>query len=189
MAHVKLNPAVMNILGQVGNLVFKMRYGSMYISRKPAAGRHFTEAQRAMQERFRKATSYGKAILTDPQARAPYDAAAKAKGKPVLSLMVADFLNPPEIEAINLGDYDGQPARTIYIRATDDFEVTRVDVLITSESGERIEGGPATRESTNPGWWVYVTTTSLSGGTPVRVEAFATDRPGNRATRVEACCV
>ena len=159
----------------------------MYISQKPAAGRHFTEAQRAMQERFRKATSYGKAILTDPQARAPYDAAAKAKGKPVLSLMVADFLNPPTIEAINLGDYDGQPGAAIFIRATDDFEVTRVEVVIFSDSGERIEGGPARRESTSLAWWAYETTTSVPGGASVRVEAAATDRPGNRATRVERC--
>ena len=105
----------------------------------------------------------------------------------MLSLMVADFLNPPTIEAINLGDYDGQPGAAIFIRATDDFEVTRVEVVIFSDSGERIEGGPARRESTSLAWWAYETTTSVPGGASVRVEAAATDRPGNRATRVERC--
>ena len=186
MAHVKLNPALLIILGKVGNLVFKMRYGSIYASRRPASRRRrFTGPQKAMQERFRRGTSYGKSVLADPQARAPYDAVARKRGKPVLSLMVADFLNPPVIDEIDLGGYDGQIGSTIRVRATDDFGVTSVNVLISGASGEAIEGGPATAQSRNSGRWVYTATTSVPGGIPVCVEVTATDRPGNRTTRIE----
>ena len=186
MAKVKLNPALISMLGKVGNLVYKMRYGSIYASRKPAAGtRHFNDAQRAVQRRFRAATDYGKALLADPVARSPYDVIARAKRKPVLSVMVADFLNAPVIDEIDLVGYDGQAGSTIRIRATDDFEVSLVEVLIYSASGERIEGGPATLRSGNSPCWVYKATTSVPPGTRVRVEATARDRPGNRTTSVE----
>ena len=100
----------------------------------------------------------------------------------MLSLMVADFLNPPVIDEIDLGCYDGQAGSIIQIRATDDFEVSCVEVLICSASGDRIEAGPAARRSRNSACWVYKATTSVTPGISVRVEATAMDRPGNRAS-------
>jgi len=76
----------------VGDLVFK-RYGDeVLISRKPdSEGVEPTEAQLAHRERFRQAALYGRLVMADPEAKVLYEGAAKAKGQPIFSLMVADF--------------------------------------------------------------------------------------------------
>ena len=63
--------------------------------------------------------------------------------------------------------------------------MTGVNVAILDSEGRIIEQGPAILSSMNWGRWVYTTTQSVSTGTHVRVEATATDRPGNTATRSE----
>ena len=96
MARVKLNPILEQVRGQVGDLVFK-RYGEeVVISRKPDfEGREPTAAQLAARERFREAALYGKIVMADPETKAIYVEAAKAKGQLVFSLTVADFFNAP----------------------------------------------------------------------------------------------
>jgi hypothetical protein len=48
-------------------------------------GREPTEAQLTARDNFRQAALYGKMVSADPEAKAPYEAAAKAKGQPVFS--------------------------------------------------------------------------------------------------------
>ena len=119
MAMVNLGPMVESIRGTVGDVVFK-RYGNKAVlSRKPRfENRVFSAAQRAYQERFRQAMLLAKAAMADPHVRPVYEQAAKAKGKPILSLMVADFLPRttvlPEISrAQNTGRRD-QPAKVVH---------------------------------------------------------------------------
>jgi hypothetical protein len=96
MAKVKLNPILEQISGKVGDLVFK-RYGDeTIISRKAdMSGVEATPAQMAVRERFREAALYGKMVMADAETKALYVDAAKAKGKPVFSLTIADFFNAP----------------------------------------------------------------------------------------------
>ncbi len=69
------------------------------LSRPPdTEGREWTEAQVTHRERFRQAAIYGKMVMADPEAKAVYEEVAKAKGKPVFSLMVGDFRNAPSID-------------------------------------------------------------------------------------------
>ena len=99
MATVKTNPIIEQVRGKVGDLVFK-KYGDGVILSRMAdmEGREPTEAQQATRERFRQAALYGKMVSADPATKAPYEAAAKAKGQPVFSLMVADFPSIPSAE-------------------------------------------------------------------------------------------
>jgi hypothetical protein len=86
MAKVKLNPILEQVRGQVGDLVFKRYEDQVVISRKPDfEGREPTEAQLAARERFRQAAFYGKMVMADPETKALYEEAAKAKGQPVFS--------------------------------------------------------------------------------------------------------
>ena len=75
--------------------------------------------------------------------------------------------------------------RTIRVRASDDFEVAGVTVSISGSEAQPIEHGVAVLSSMKRGRWVYTTTTSVAAGTQVRVEATATDKPGNTATKAE----
>ena len=186
MANVKLNPVVDRLRGRIGDLVFKKVFGTAYVARKPETGdREFTELQKANQERFRQATVYGKMAMADPQVRVLYEEAAKDKKQPVFSVMIADFFHAPTVDEIDLSGFTGQQGSTIGVRASDDFGVVGVNVTITDQAGLAIEQGPATMSATEPGKWLYTTTTSIQPGTQVRVEATAKDRPGNTATKTE----
>ncbi|MCB9418920.1 MAG: hypothetical protein H6667_03905 [Ardenticatenaceae bacterium] len=179
MAKVKLNPILEQIQGQVGDLVFK-RYGDeVVISRKPdTAGRELTEAQLAAQARFREAALYGKMVMADAETKALYAEAAKAKGKPVFSLTVADFFNAPTVNEVDLSGYSGAVGDVIVIQATDDFDVAAVAVVLTDADGNAIESGAAVETPVNSGRWIYTAQTAVTTGTTVRIGVTATDRPG-----------
>ena len=186
MAKVKLNLVLEQVRGQVGDLVFK-RYGEgVVISRKPdMAGREPTEAQLAARERFRQAALYGKMVMADPETRTLYEKAAKAKGKPVFSLTVADFFNAPSVDEVDLSGYTGAVGDQIVIRASDDFDVVGVSVALTDAEGNAIESGVAVETAPNSGRWVYTATAAVGTGTTVRIAVTATDRPGGVAAAEE----
>jgi hypothetical protein len=92
-------------------------------------------------------------------------------------LAVADFLHAPSVDEIDLTGYTGRPGGTIVVRASDDFEVVQVSLVIRAGDGTLVEQGPATLES---GAWRYTTTVAAPVGAPVVVEVTACDRPGNK---------
>lgn len=179
MAKVRLNPILEQLRGQVGDLVFK-RYGErVIISRKPdMEGQEWSEAQTAHRERFRQAAIYGKMVMADPKTKAIYEKAARAKGKPVFSLMVADFFNAPSVDEIDLSDYTGAVGDAIVIQAHDDFDVTGVSVSLADAGGNPLESGEAVETPARSGRWVYTATAAAPTGTTVRIAVTAMDRPG-----------
>ena len=186
MAQVELNPALAIFRGELGNLIFKMRLGRMYVSRKPdSQPRILSPAQKSAQMRFRQATVYAKRVMADPEDRMPYELAAKEKQTLTQNVIIADFLTAPSVDQIDLSNYDGRAGGTIRIRASDDFEVTGVTVSISGNEGQPIEHGAAVLSSMKWGRWVYTTTTSVGAGTCLHVEATARDKPGNTTSKAE----
>lgn len=179
MAKVKLNPILEQIQGQIGDLVFK-RYGDeVIISRKPdMMNAPVSAAQQATRARFREAALYGKMALADPETKALYVEAAKAKGKPVFSLTVADFFNAPSVDEVDVSGYGGAVGDVIVVRADDDFEVTAVGVALTDSEGNEIEAGEAVETPADSGRYVYTATVAVATGTTVRIAVTAVDRPG-----------
>ena len=108
MAIAKLNRVFVSIQGTIGDVVFK-RYGDkLVLSRKPRfENRVFSAAQKAAQERFRQAMLLAKAAGANSQVRSTYEQTAKVTGKPILSLMVADFLRPSTIHQETNDTRDG----------------------------------------------------------------------------------
>ena len=177
MARVQLNPVLEQIQGQVGDLVFKRYEDQVVLARKSSPSRlAATPAQLATRERFRAAAQYGKVATADPTLKALYAAAAKAKKKPMFSVMVADCLHAPSVTAVILNGYSGAADETITVNAYDDFEVTAVTVTLANEGGDVLESGAAVVVN---GRWAYTTTTNVAPGTTVTVTAIALDRPGN----------
>ena len=173
MAKVKLNPILEQISGQVGDLVFR-RYGDeTIIGQKPdMSGVQASPAQLAARERFREAALYGKLVMADPETKALYSEAAKAKGKPVFSLTIADFFNAPSVNEVDLSAYSGAVGDEIIAMASDDFDVASVVVALSDESGAAVEN-PA-----DSGRWVYAASTDVPTGTTVRIAVTASDRHG-----------
>jgi hypothetical protein len=109
--------------------VFRRWGDEVVIGQKPDQTKRVSSAaQLAQPERFRKAAMYGKLTLADAAARALYEAAAKTRRKPLVSVMVADFLNSPMVDEVEASGYNGQIGDPIVIRVHDDFGVTGVQV-------------------------------------------------------------
>ena len=184
MAKVRLNPVLDEIRGKVGELVFRRYADEVVVGRAPDTGdTPPTEAQAAQRERFRLAVVYGKAVVADPETKALYETAAKAKGMPAFALAVGDFLHAPAVDEIDLSAYTGQAGQKIGIRAHDDFELVGVAVIIRKADGAVLEQGPATLGSDS--LWAYTTTAALPAGQTVMIEVTATDRPGHKTTRTQ----
>lgn len=186
MAKVKLNPILEQISGQVGDLVFR-RYGDeTVIGQKPdMSGVDATPAQLAVRERFKEAALYGKLVMADPETKALYTEAAKAKGKPVFSLSIADFFNAPSVNEVDLSAYSGAVGDEIVIHASDDFQVAGVNISLSDESGALLERGRAIETPPDSGRWLYSATTAIATGTTVRIAVTASDRPGGLGTAEE----
>ena len=180
MARSTLNPVFKQINGQIGDLVFREVRGKTVISQKADLS-HLkrSEAQLAVQARFREGALYGKAVMADPTLKALYQAAAKAEKKPLFSMMVSDYLHPPVVSTIDLNSYRGATGEVIRVTAFDDFEVVSVQVVLADGVGGVLESGAAVVEN---GRWTYTTTTAVTPGTTVTVTATARDRPGNMGT-------
>lgn len=180
MAKVKLNPILDQLSGKIGNLVFK-RYGDKTIISEKAdrSGIEPSEAQLAAQDRFRQAVLFGKTVMADPEAKALYDEVADAKGKPVFSLTVADFFHAPSVDEVDLSAYIGAVDDEIIIMASDDFDVTAVNVAMTDDAGTPIESGQAVETPADSGRWLYTATAAVETGTTVRIAVTASDRPGS----------
>lgn len=176
MANVKLNPILERIRGQVGDLVFKRYEDRTILSRKAdPSGRPPSPAQAAHRERFKQAALYGRMVLADPDARTFYEGEAEERHVPLFSLTIADFFNAPEITEVDVSAYHGAKDDPIGITATDDVEVARVEVTITTADGTAVEAGEAVRED---GHWRYTATKAVAPGTDVRIGVRAFDRPG-----------
>ena len=186
MAKVKLAPAVEAIHGHVGSMLFKTWQNEEITGRMPdRTGYVPTANQVAQQDKFRLAALYGRTAMADSATKQIYTDASETRGVPVFALMVADFLNAPVVDNIDLSRYTGKTGDTLKVRASDDFEVSGVHVAIRATDGTVIEQGAAVKD-TSTLLWTYTATTNLSQGQAVSIEVSATDRPGNTTTRTQA---
>ena len=127
MAKVKLNPIVEQVRGQVGQLVFRQSYGQQVVGRKADPSDHeSTPGQIAARDRFREAALYGRVALANPATKKLYADAADKKGKPVFSMVMADFLNAPSIDEIDVSEYTGR-------KPADDFKIVMQELESFSE--------------------------------------------------------
>jgi hypothetical protein len=186
MAKVKLAPAVEAIHGHVGSMLFKRWENEEIVGKMPdRTGIVPTANQLVQQNKFRLAALYGKTGMADPQTKELYATAAAGRGVPVFALMVADFLNAPAVDEIDLSAYTGKVGEKIRARVSDDFEVASVSVVIRAQDGAVVEQGAAVKGADGL-TWTYTTTTALQAGQAVSIEVTATDKPGNTNTRTQA---
>jgi hypothetical protein len=152
--------------------------GKIFVSRHPGDQEaEPTDAQQSVRERFQQAAIYGRSVVSDPQLKAEYKAAAKP-GQSAYNVAVADFFHAPDIEEVDLSAYSGQIGDTILIKVNDDFAVQQVSVKIENGDATLVEEGDAVL-SPDGLHWVYTATAvneSLAGD---KITVTATDRPRN----------
>lgn len=178
MAKSKNNVLTHGLSGKIGDLlVFRQFAGQTFVSKAPKKPETESEKQKATRKRFQQAMAYAKAAMTDESLKNAYQAKTR-KGLTAYNVAVADFLNAPKIETIDLSGYTGQPADVIRITVWDDFRVKEVTVTITHADGSVLESGHAQPDGSGS-VWIYTagrTNDNPDGG---RITVSASDMPGN----------
>ena len=127
--------------------------------------------------KFQEAVLYAKNAIADETTKEAYQASAE-EGETAYNVAVADFLNAPLINEIDVSHYTGQPNSYIQVRAVDDFEVKEVTVTIQNADATEVESGVAVQQEGNI-WWRYTATAineSLAGD---KIIVRVSDIPGN----------
>lgn len=180
MAVVLKNLVTKGLSGKLGDtLVFRKLGDKTVVSTVPTTSKEPTEAQKAQRERFQMAVLYAKGQMSDPEAKAAYEAEAKGAGQPnAYNIAVADFFNAPDIEEVDLSGYTGAVGSTIKVRAIDDFKVEAVRIEIYNPDGSAVESGNAVKQA-NGMDWVYTATAVNADLSGDRIVIKASDKPGN----------
>ncbi|MNK15435.1 hypothetical protein D3C87_335730 [compost metagenome] len=179
MAESKNNIITHGLSGKVGDLiVFSQRNGKTFVSRAPRKKtKEDTENQKAHQRKFQKATLYAKSVISDPVQNEIYSAGADtSKGMSTYNVAVADLLNAPDIESIDLSAYQGNIGDIIKIIVLDDFAVKAVTVKIENADGSLVEEGSATDAGFE---WIYTTTSKNTDLAGDKITIKASDNPAN----------
>ena len=185
MAQSKNNIVTHGLSGKVGDiLVFSQRNGKTIVSKAPKERTGEASAKQKEQiAKFQQAVLYAKSALQDPATKALYSASADSeKGISAYNVAVADLLNAPQIEEINLSNYSGNINDTIIIRVTDDFQVAAVKVIINNADGSLVEQGNAKLQGIE---WVYTATVKNDDLSGDKITIQATDIPDNLSEKTE----
>jgi len=181
MAVSKKNIIIEGLSGKIGNLVFRRRKtdGKVFVAVPPSPHRTApTGEKKRMNDKFKRAVLYGKSVIANPATKALY-AQSISGGQTAFNLAVADFLNAPVIEEIDVSSYTGKAGSVIRIKATDNFKVASVLVKIADADGTQIEVGEAIQDKIDDQYWLYLTNefNELLPGSMITV--IASDLPMN----------
>lgn len=179
MAHTSLHPALTHLRGSLGGLTFRMRPdGQASVFTRDPVSTPASPAQRERRQAFSAAQRYAREVLADPLQRLRYQSLAKVRHRPPNTLLIANYLNPPAIETVDLGHYTGGAGQDIALLASDDLEVASVEVEVRDPGEAILETGSAQAAH---GVWRYRTTTDVPAGVSWRVVVTATNRAGHAA--------
>lgn len=185
MAESKNNIVTHGLSGKVGDLlVFSQRNGKTIVSKAPKERTgELSDKQEVQKLKFQRAVLYAKAVMNNPDKKQMYETMSDdSKGISAYNVAVADLLNAPKIQEINLSAYTGNPGDTIRIIATDDFEVLLVTVKIENADGSLVEEGNAV---SNGAEWIYTATVLNSDLSGDKITITASDRPVNMTEKSE----
>lgn len=185
MAESKNNIVTHGLSGKVGDLlVFSQRNGKTIVSKAPKERTgELSDKQEVQKLKFQRAVLYAKTVMNDADKKQMYEAMSDdSKGISAYNVAVADLLNAPKIQEINLSAYTGNPGDTIRIIATDDFEVVSVTVTIENADGSLVEEGSAVN---NGAEWVYTATVLNSDLSGDKITITASDHPVNVTEKFE----
>ncbi|CAN5361019.1 hypothetical protein BH09BAC3_BH09BAC3_10040 [soil metagenome] len=139
-----------------------------------------SQKKKESKSRFAEAVSWAKACLSEPAMKELYSKGICDRLPNAQTVAVSDYLEAPKIHYINLTSYTGAVGDKIRIKATDNFKVWEVKLMITNALGVVLEEGQATRYPRKPVMWVYEVTVANPDLPGTVIKATAKDRPGNR---------
>lgn len=185
MARSKNNIVTHGLSGKVGDLlVFSQRNGKTIVGKVPKQStRELSDGQKAHRLKFQKAVLYAKSVMNDPAKNEIYEERVdRSKGQTTYNVAVADLLNAPDIESIDLSSYSGNVGDVIKVMVTDDFGVEEVKVKIENADGTLVEEGNAVNSGIE---WVYTATVQNADLAGDKITVTASDAPANLSEKSE----
>ena len=181
MARVTHNLLLSGLSGKIGPLVVRQVGGQTVVQAAEAPGRRAprSSAQQAHLARMYQAQLYAKAQLRDPEAKARYAIGIDQRRTSAYTVAIADFMNPPQVKALDASHYQGRPGDAVLVTATDDFAVATVHVRVFAPAGQLLAEGPATPQP--DGRWRYEAPAAHPAGPGTCLEAEARDYAGHPA--------
>lgn len=183
MAVVGKNIVTQGLSGMIGGTIVFRQVGKQTIvaAAPEKKERTATAGERAHRSKFGMAILYGKGVIADPTSKKEYGKQAE-DGQSAYNVAVADFMNAPEIDEVDVTKYTGEIGSKIRVRAIDDFEVARVYIKIENPDGTIAEEGEAIAD---PNGLDYIFTakkknTSLDGD---KITILVNDLPGNETKK------
>jgi hypothetical protein len=182
MAETNLNPWMEDVRGRYGNMIFRRQFGRVVIGRRTLKEpKPPTPSQVEQRTAFGDAVSYARGALANPVTRAVYARVSAAKQTSMFALAVGDWFKGPQIQKIDIEDYQGQIGGKIVISAIDNVEVAKVTVMIRNAATSAvIEQGVAVETF---GKWIYTATTNRPAGQPVTIVVAAEDHAENTGSQ------
>ncbi len=148
MAKAKISAVFTGLSGTIDgdHYVRTTRDGRTIISLKPDfSNRQFSEGQINTQSRIKQASAYAKVASKENPI---YAMKAEGTRMNAYNVAVADWMNPPVIRSMQL-----HLGNIIRVSATDDVQVTRVNITVLDPQGQPLEQGDAALELGI--WWEY----------------------------------
>lgn len=181
MASVKDNLLTKGFSGRIGDeIVFRQVGKRTLVAKRPRKSTLLTPGQEAQRELFRKAVTFAKTMMLNPEVKADYALRARMAGlASPYSAAVTDYLKQPELTNIDTDYYQGAVGDIIWVIALDDFKLQKVTVVIQRADGTMLESGDA--ELTN-GRWKYEASQANASVVGSKVVVTAIDRPGRTAS-------
>ena len=160
-------------------MVFRTVRGQMQMANKPARRRTLSEKQAAVQLKFQEASQYANRQVAQEASNTLYEGGITDKKHTAYIVAVSDYLNAPTVHYIEALGYRGNVGDTIVVKATDDFMVVAVKIVITGSDGNLIEEGEAGPDLEKINLWTYKATVANPSAAGTTIRAVAFDRPGN----------
>lgn len=182
MTKVINNPLLVGLSGRLGRThYYREVHGQVQMCNMPSKRKRISDKQVEQSNLFRDATNYAAQETRDPEVKALYAKSIDRRRRSAYNVALSDYLNPPVIHYIRAVGYNGAAGSIITIKATDDFRVETVSVVIYSAKGMVIEKGDAARNKRKPFMWNYRTSVENHRVKACRIKVTAKDRPGNEA--------
>ena len=137
------------------------------------------EAARA---RFLEASQYARQQTSVSQSADLYAKGITDRKRTAYLVAMVDYMIAPKVHSIDTLGYRGSIGDLISVKATDDFMVTNVKVVITDSSGALIEEGDAGPDALRVNLWAYKASAANATLPGTKIQAVAYDRPGNTGT-------
>ncbi len=183
MSQIKNNPLLKGASGMLGDVVvFREVRGKVIMCNRPKKSETPTEHQKEMSSRFLRAVRYARKQLSIPEAKAEYALGITDSKHSAYVVALADYLNAPTISAVDASRYKGAVGDILFIRASDDFKVVAVQVIIRNEADVVIEQGDAVLQPDSFDDWQYKATVPNATLVGTKIEVKASDKPGNVTT-------